>query len=66
MVQTDGRIGAGRRCSCILLSAFRLLAVTMQRMRRANCYCALAGESWVQSFPRRVASGKERPRLPAA
>eukprot|EP00965_Chrysotila_dentata_P076658 2530862-Pleurochrysis_carterae.AAC.1 len=66
MVRTDGRIGDGRRCRCILLSAFHLPAVTMQRMRRAKCYCALAGESGLQSFPRRVASGKERPRLPAA
>eukprot|EP00965_Chrysotila_dentata_P059691 1980222-Pleurochrysis_carterae.AAC.1 len=66
MVRTDGRIGVGRRCRYILPSAFRLLVRTMQRMRRAKCYCALAGGSWLRSFPRRVASGKEHPRLPAA
>eukprot|EP00965_Chrysotila_dentata_P024156 800564-Pleurochrysis_carterae.AAC.1 len=38
----------------------------MQRMRRAKCCCALVGESGLQSFPRRVASRKERLRLPVA
>eukprot|EP00965_Chrysotila_dentata_P058430 1937919-Pleurochrysis_carterae.AAC.1 len=66
MVRTGERIDAGRRCRCILPSAFHFLAVTMRPMRRAKCCCALAGESWLQSFPPRVASGKERLRLPAA
>eukprot|EP00965_Chrysotila_dentata_P022538 746354-Pleurochrysis_carterae.AAC.1 len=66
MGQTGGRIGAGQRCRGILPSAFHLLAVALQRMRRAKCCCALAAKSGLQSFPRRVASGRGLFRLPAA
>eukprot|EP00965_Chrysotila_dentata_P081833 2701136-Pleurochrysis_carterae.AAC.1 len=66
MGRTGGLIGVGRRCRCILPSAFRVLVVAMQRMRRAKYCCTLAGESGLQSFSRRVASGKELLRLPAA
>eukprot|EP00965_Chrysotila_dentata_P040528 1343956-Pleurochrysis_carterae.AAC.1 len=36
----------------------------MRRMRCAKCCCALDGESWLQSFPQLVASGRGRLRFP--